>query len=265
MQKVFRLKKKDINGIPAELLSPKDKQSEKIILYLHGGGYLYCSINTHRGLASQIAQRTKIPVIIIDYRKAPENKFPTALDDAHYAYKWLITNQSYLPENVIIGGDSAGGGLSMATLLKLKELEVSLPKAVFLMSPWVDLTCSGETMETKKEEDVILDSETLKSWANEYLGEVGPQNPYASPLFGDLSNLPPIYIQVGTAEILYSDAIRLYEKLKEQENMVEIDIWDQMVHVFQLFGAMKFIGKFLPEPKEALANIQTFIEKVYEK
>jgi epsilon-lactone hydrolase len=261
--KKVKIENISIDTLEAEMITPKQNQSSKVILYLHGGGYLYCSIQTHRGLASLISECTQIPVLIIDYRKAPENKFPAALDDALKAYDWLVYIKSFQPENIIIGGDSAGGGLAMASLLKLKELKKPLPKAAFLISPWLDLTLSGDSIKTKQDLDVILDLKDLQMWAETYLDKEDAKNPYASPLFGDLSKLPPIFIQVGSSELLCSDSTRLFELLKAENNAGDIIIWKDLIHAFPLFAAIKFIGRFIPESNEALVKIKKFIDNVY--
>jgi acetyl esterase/lipase len=260
--KNIQIEKTMINDIEAEFITPKQGQSKDVILYLHGGGYLYCSINTHRGLASLIVEHTQMPVLIINYRRAPENKYPAALEDALSSYEWLLTTKSYPPNNIIIGGDSAGGGLAMAALLKLKDLKKPLPKAAFLISPWLDLTFSGESFETKQDVDVVLDRETIKMWAKVYLGEADASSPYASPLFGDLSDLPPIFIQVGTSELLFSDSTRLFDRLNDEKNKGDLLVWDQLIHAFPLFAAIKFIGKFIPESNEAVVKIKQFLERI---
>ena len=202
-----------VGSIEAELLSPLGSNSEDIILYFHGGGYVYCSINTHRGLASLIAEQTQIPVLIVNYRRAPEDPYPSALVDAVYTYNWLIEEKHYSPDKIIIGGDSAGGGLAMATMLKLKDENRVLPKAAFLISPWVDLALKGNSFGTKTEKDVVLTPEELRFWVKSYIGDEDPKNPYISPLYGNLEDLPPIFIQVGTSELLYDDSKRLMQKL----------------------------------------------------
>ncbi|MCP4761920.1 MAG: alpha/beta hydrolase [archaeon] len=262
--KNIRINKHKINGMYAEELIPTDSDSSKIILYLHGGAYLFCSVNTHRGLASLIALKTHIPVLLIEYRKAPENKYPAALEDTLSAYKWLIENDRYTPDQIIIGGDSAGGGLTIALQLKLKELKIKSPKASFVISPWLDLNCSSESMKTRKEEDPVLDPDILKSWGSHYSGDEDASNPFISPLNGDFTEFSPVFIQVGTSEILFNDSTRLADLLKKNGIPVELDIWDEMVHAFPLFGSFRGIGRQLPECHEAISNISSFIKTMFQ-
>jgi acetyl esterase/lipase len=262
VSKKVTIQKYVINGMNAEIIAPKQIQSPRIIIYFHGGGNLYCSINTHRGLASLIAEQTQIPVLIIDYRRAPEHIFPAALEDALSSYDWLLNQKAYAPTDIFFGGDSAGGGLAITTMLKLKELNKPLPKAAFLISPWLDLSLSGESMKSKIDLDVVLTPNELSFWAGKYIAGENPKNPLISPLFGNLIDLPPIFIQVGSSELLYSDSIRFYDALNAVNNGGNLIIWPDLIHAFPLFAAIKFIGKFLPESNEAIGKIKVFLEKL---
>ncbi len=178
-------------GVHAEWIEPVGIETQKVVLYLHGGGYCICSLDTHRGLASRLALACQARVLIIDYRLAPEHPFPAALEDALTAYQWLI-DQGIPANQIVIGGDSAGGGLTLATVLSLRDAGQSLPKALFLLSPWTDLTFSGESVRTRKELDPIFGGEGNRlEFAPSYLGVNDPSNPLISPLFADVHGLPP--------------------------------------------------------------------------
>ncbi|MFX1269464.1 MAG: alpha/beta hydrolase, partial [Promethearchaeota archaeon] len=178
-------------GVPAEWISTPDIDYDHVMLYFHGGGYIAGSIETHRDLVARISRAAKVRVLIIDYRLAPEYPFPAALDDAMTAYQWLISNEKINPKNVIIGGDSAGGGLTISTLVKLREKGIALPTAGVCLSPWTDLAGTGESIKTKAELDPFLTPEAGEFMAQAYLKNTDPKNYLASPLYADLKGLPP--------------------------------------------------------------------------
>ncbi len=240
------------NGVPAEWISVPDTDSG-VILYLHGGAYALGSIKTHREFVARLVSATKVPALIIDYRLAPEHPFPAALDDAIAAYRWLLA-QGYSPSQIVIGGDSAGGGLTLATLLALRENGAPLPAAAVCMSPWTDLTLSGASLQTKAEDDWILDSDSLERFAALYAGEHDRRSPLISPLFADLSGLCPLLIQIGTKEILLDDAMRFAENARRAGVDVTLQVLDQMFHVFQLVP-------FLPETRRAVHDMAEFVSR----
>jgi monoterpene epsilon-lactone hydrolase len=206
-----------IDDVKAEWIAPvKAVDSNRVLLYFHGGGYAAGSIDTHRSLISQIVKYSGFKALLIDYRLAPENKFPASIDDAVKAYEWLLKS-NYLPERIAFGGDSAGGGLTVATLLYLRDNGMALPKCAICLSPWLDLTMSGESQTTNS------------------LGDVDPSTPYASPIFADLKGLPPVYVQVGTAELLLDDSLRFAQKAKADGAPVTMDVYEGYFHVFQSF------------------------------
>jgi len=243
------------DGVPAEWLEPAGLDGQKVILYLHGGGYCLCSIDTHRGLAARLALACRSRVLIIAYRLAPENPFPAALEDALIAYRWLI-RQGISARQIAIGGDSAGGGLTLSTAVKLRDTGEPLPAALFLLSPWTDLTFSGDSIRTRKKVDPIFgrDDDTLQ-FAPAYLGASDPANPLISPLFADPVGLPPTFIQVGEDEILLDDSTRLEKKMKAAGVDVHLEIWKGMWHVFQAFAP------FAPESQLAINNIGMFFHQ----
>jgi len=243
--------------VPAAWMITPEVAKDRAILYLHGGGYIQGSITSHQDLAQRISKASKIKVLLLDYRLAPEHPFPAALEDSVRAYEWLINNEVYKPKNLIIAGDSAGGGLTLATLVKLRDQGVRLPATAVCLSPWTDLALTGDSIKLKLHEDPFISPDNLMFSAGLYLGKTDPKNPYASPLYADLKGLPPLYIQVGSAEILLDDATRLAERAKEAGVEVQLDIWEDMIHVFQAFAVMA------PEGKEGINKIGKFIKKFF--
>jgi acetyl esterase/lipase len=241
-------------GVPAEWIEGPRSDRESVLLYLHGGGYAIGSIATHRGLAARIAQAAGIRALIIGYRLAPEHPFPAAVDDATAAYRFLL-DQGIAPERIAIGGDSAGGGLTFATLVALRDAGTPLPAAAVALSPWVDLEGTGESMTTKAAADPLADPRGLRRMAGLYLNGVDPKTPTASPLHADLSRLPPIYVQVGTAETLLDDAVRIAERARRAGVAVELEPFEDLIHVFQA------LAPFVPEALEAIEKLGAFLER----
>jgi monoterpene epsilon-lactone hydrolase len=240
-------------GVHSEWIEPVGLAPEKVILYLHGGGYCICSLDTHRGLAARLSLACQARLLIINYRLAPENPFPAALEDALSAYKWLL-GQGFPAEKIVIGGDSAGGGLTLATTLGLRDAGQALPGALFLLSPWTDLTFSGESVKTRKRIDPIFGGKgTRLGFAPAYLGGQDPTNPLISPLFADLKEFPPTLIHVGSDEILLDDSVRLDEKLKASGVSARLEVWERMWHVFQVFAP------YVPEAEQAISRIGDFV------
>jgi acetyl esterase/lipase len=240
-------------GVPSDWLEPDEVEPGRAILYLHGGAYVICSPTTHRGLTGRIACTARSHVLAIDYRLAPEHPFPAALDDALAAYHWLL-EQGHAPEHIAIGGDSAGGGLTLATALSLRDNHEPLPAALFLISPWTDLTFSGDSIRARAHRDPIL-SDNGDGWLiNAYAGATPLAHPYISPVFGDPSGLPPTLIQVGSEEILYDDSSRLEAKMNAAGVANHFEVWDGMWHVFQAFAP------YVPEAQQAINRIGKFLD-----
>ncbi len=242
----------DADGIAAEWIAAPETEAGRVVLYLHGGGYVMGSINSHREMVARISRAARSRALAIDYRLAPEHPHPAAVEDAVAAYRWLL-GQGVRPEGVTIAGDSAGGGLTVATLVALRDAGEPLPAAGVCLSPWVDLEGSGESMRTKHDVDPMVKLDGLLQFAEMYLGGQHPQTPLAAPLHADLSDLPPLLIQVGTAETLLDDSTRLAARAREAGVDVELDPWDDMVHVWQIFGSI------LPEAREAIERIGAFV------
>lgn len=239
-----------------ELLeSHENPRTDKIILQLHGGGYVGAMRNAYRmfaGLYNEVSRG--ISVLTIDYRVAPEHPYPAALEDAYAAYLWLI-EQGWFSEQIILVGDSAGGGLAMALCHYLKDQGRQLPCGIVAMSPWTDLTASGESYNTNYERDPLF-GKTRDSllYNKDYVGENDPMNAYISPKFGDFREFPPMLIQVGSYEMLLSDSVDVAAKAREQGVKVRLSIYDGMFHIFQM------AAKMLPESKRAWVEIGKFIE-----
>lgn len=244
----------DMDGIEAaRFLPPQNKYAYKVVLYLHGGGYTCGSIKSHAGLIGKLALETGIPHIAINYRLAPEHQYPAALDDAIKAYQWLLEFQRFNPKDIIIMGDSAGGGLTLATLLKIKELELPYPLTAVALSPWTDLTVTGDSALNNPERDPILDVAKAREWAKWYAGAEDLKNPFISPLYGNFHGLPPMLIHVGTEEILRSDAIQMTNAAKLKQVDVTLYKAEEMSHVWHFFW------QYLPEAKEAIQHISDYL------
>ena len=257
LSKDTKLENIDAGGVPAAWIITPEVVKDRAILYLHGGGYVQGSIISHQDLAQRISNISETRVLMLDYRLAPEHPFPAALEDSISAYEWLINSKGYNPKNLIIAGDSAGGGLTLATLVKLRDQGISLPAAAVCLSPWTDLALTGDSMKLKVHEDPFVSPDGLMFYARLYLGKTDPKNPYASPLFADLKGLPPLCIQVGSAEILLDDSTRLTKRAREASVEVQLDIWEDMIHVFQAFAVLA------PEGTEGINKIGEFIKKFF--
>ncbi len=244
----------DAGGVPAEWVTTPESVEERVIYYLHGGGYVVGSVNTHRELASRLARAAKARGLIIGYRLAPENPFPAAVEDAVAAYLWLVSSVVD-PARVVIAGESAGGGLTVATLLALRDAGEPLPAAAVCISPWVDLECLGESIVTKADVDPLLQRDSLLMMARTYLGDADPRAPLASPIHADLTGLPPLLIQVGTAEVLLDDARRLAERAEAAGVEVVLEPWEDMIHMWHSFAAI------LPEGQQAIDRIGEFVQE----
>lgn len=232
--KTIDIKEVDIKGIRCEWVSVKRAHMKKyIILYCHGGGYSTGSSIYARTLTSKLADSTSMDVLSFDYRLAPENPYPAALEDAVRVWNYLML-LGYGARDIVIAGDSAGGNLALALVLRLKEQDRLLPRGLVLMSPWTDLTLSGESHRGKADIDPVLNEEYLGRMISNYAGAQDLGSPYISPLFGDFTGFPPVYIQVGENEILESDSVMLHDRLVESNVSARMDIFSGMWHVFQM-------------------------------
>ena len=239
-------------GLRADVAVPKGAGPHPVVIYLHGGGWAFGSPTSHRKLGMQFAEAGYL-TIILDYRLAPEHPFPAALEDALTVYRWLL--KGFDPRRIAFVGDSAGGGLLLGALYKLRDEGLALPAAAVAVSPWTDLALTGPSLKLNAAADPMLNVAGLPRLASGYLGGADPRNHYASPLYGDGCGLPPILIHVGSDEILRDDAIRMAEKLRAAACEVEIEVWPRMPHAWHLYA------RILPEGRLAIERIGTFLQQ----
>jgi monoterpene epsilon-lactone hydrolase len=247
-----KCEKVDAGGVPAEWVGAPGFDADRAVLYLHGGGYAIGSINTHRRMAYDISAACGARVLVIDYRLAPEHPFPAAVEDATKAWRWLL-QQAIKPSRLAIAGDSAGGGLTIATLVNLRDQKLALPACAVAISPWVDLEGVGTSMTTRSAQDPMVQKAGLKWMADMYLKGKDPKTPLAAPLHADLKDLPPVLVQVGSAETLLDDATRLAEKLHTAGSEVKLSVWPNQLHVFPFFAPI------LSEGRDGCIEIGTYI------
>lgn len=235
----------DMHNVPALQVQPHGQEPQTAVLYLHGGGYVLGAPQGYRNVAGYLARSADAAVYTADYRLAPEHPFPAALDDAVSAYRWLLA-QGYAPEKIAIAGDSAGGGLSVAAAVAIREQGLPMPGALLLISPWVDLTLSGETMHSNSRADPMLRQSWLQRAARQYMSDSPLDAPGGSPLFAELNDLPPMIIQSGQDEVLLSDSKRLSEHATAAGIAVTLQVYTGLWHVFQVHAGQ------LPESKAAI-------------
>jgi len=244
----------DAGGVPAEWVVPDEEISNQVVFYLHGGAYVTRMPVLHRTFLHQLANASDAQFLMVDYRLAPEFPFPAALNDSITAYQWLL-NLGYDSQQIIMAGDSAGGGLTLATLIAARERGLPLPASVVLLSPWTDLTGSGKSVEEVAAEDVLLTWENLSECAADYAGSYDRTHRLISPLFADLSNLPPMFVTVGGREILRDDSTRLVEKINQSGGSAELVFEPFMGHVYPAYAPT------IPEATRAIHQIAAFIRK----
>ncbi len=244
----------NIEDLDTEWVTLDNADQNRVILYLHGGGYVVGSAEGYRDVCWRLAEAAGCRVLFVDYRLAPENPFPAAVDDATAAYRFLLS-EGFQPQHIAVCGDSAGGGLSMALLVNLKNLGLPLPACAMLMSPWVDLSGSGQSVTDNDGVDCMLTARSRNTMAQHYVGDRDRQAPLASPLFADLSGLCPITVHVGSEEVLLSDSTSLVEKVLSSGGIAELEVWKKMPHVFPIFAGR------IPEGKIALDKMAEFCRK----
>jgi len=242
----------DAGGVPAQWVDMPGVDRHRVLLYVHGGGYVICSSNSHRKLAGHLGAAAGCRALAIDYRMAPEHPHPAPVNDALAAYRWLLA-QGFSHDSIAIAGDSAGGGLTMATLVAIRDAGVPAPCAAVGMSPWVDLEGTGESMRTKAGVDLLIQREALQPMAAMFLAGQDPHTPLAAPLYADLTGLPPVYLQVGGDETLLDDSTRLATRLAAAGNAVRLDVFPEMQHVFQINAGN------LPEADDAVSRTGAFL------
>lgn len=240
-----------IAGVACRWVEVPDSCADRIVIYLHGGGYAMGSLETHMELMARIARACRARVLGVDYRLAPEYPFPAALDDALGVFRALVAEAG--AAQLAIAGDSAGGGLTAAMLLAIRAAGLPQPSAAVMFSPWMDLGCDRESYVSRADQDPMLDAEVVRSIAVHYLGDHDPSHPLISPLFGDLAELPPLLVQVGDHEVLLSDSVDFAARATAAGVGVKLEIWDEAFHVFQNQPT-------LPEAKQALASMAQFLD-----
>jgi len=255
----------DVDGLPAAWICPADADPERVVLYFHGGAYILGSLTSHRGLVARLSAAAGVCGLLLDYRLAPEHVFPAALDDALTAYRWLLAHGKR-PEHLVLAGDSAGGGLSLALLqvlrdqrlpmpagAVLRDQRLPMPAGAVLLSPWTDLAGTVASRTTRDAVDPIFSGKTINFLAHFYAGTAEMSNPLLSPLYADLHGFPPLLIEVGNDEVLPDDALQLAERAQAAQVPVELTMWDNLWHVFQHFAAV------VPEGQHSLEHMGKFI------
>ena len=251
----------EVNGLRGEWLRPAPKLGRcqatpetkgSVLLYLHGGGYCMCSPRTHRSLTTTLSSLTRLPVCCLSYSLAPEHPFPKPVDEALLAYRWLL-DTGHQPDQIAIAGDSAGGGLALATMVAAREQGLPLPAAAALFSPWTDLACTGQSLTTNEPSCVMFTAASVRDGAALYLAGEDPTNPLASPLYADLRGLPPLLIHASDSEVLLDDATRVAERARAAGVEVTLKIWQGQPHVWQLFPHI------MPEARDSLEQASRFL------
>lgn len=257
---IARIKGVNAGGVAAEWVRGSWARPNCRLLYLHGGGYVAGGVESHRPFAAWISEASKCSILLLEYRLAPEHPFPAALDDALSAYRWMRENG---PDGKggtgrsFLAGDSAGGGLAIATMMALRDAGDALPDAAVTLSAWSDLELTGDSVKSRAPVDPILSPAMMQILASTYLGGSDPRTPYASPLYGDMAGLPPLLLQVGDSEILLDDSTRLAEKAKSAGVQVSLEVWPEMFHVWQ------GLAPLFPEGQQAIDRIGEFIQSFF--
>jgi acetyl esterase/lipase len=241
-------------GVPADRIEAPGLATSRVVLYFHGGGYGVGSARSHRALGKRIAFAARARVVLPDYRLAPEHVFPAAVEDAVASYRWLLAT-GVEPEQIAVGGDSAGAGLALALLVSLRDAGAPLPACAVLLSPFADLECRGESYATLAELDPIVSREMGVGMGLAYIGDREPSDPLASPVHAKLDGLPPLLIQVGSREVVLDDARAIEKHAREAGVLVRLDSWQGMVHVWHLFASV------LAEGQRAIEDLGSFIRQ----
>mgnify|MGYP003645724658 FL=1 len=244
-----------IDGVAVRWISAPNTRRDRVLLYFHGGGYKMGSVVSHHDLMVRISAASNCQVLGVNYRMCPEHPFPAPIEDAVTVYKALL-KKGFSADHLALAGDSAGGGLAAGALLALRDESLPLPAAAVLISAWLDMTLSGESYETRAKSDPIHQRFMLDALANQYLGKDGDRkNPLASPLFGNLSGLPPLLLQIGDRETGLDDTLSFAKVAAEQGVKIECSVWDEMIHVFQQFA------EELEDARTAITQIGEFLQR----
>lgn len=236
------VEKVSANGVPAEWTRTPDSSPEHAILYLHGGGYVIGSLDSHRHLAAEAGRQAGAHVLAIDYRLAPEHPFPAPVEDTLSAYRYLL-DSGIKPGSIAFAGDSAGGGLVVAAMLAIKDANLPMPGCGWCISPWVDMEAASKSFDDRAATDPTVQRAGILDMASKYLGGADPKHPHAAPVYGDLCGLPPLFIQVGSVETLLDDALWLAREAGKAEVQVDLQIWPEMIHVWHQFHQVLGAGQ----------------------
>jgi acetyl esterase/lipase len=243
-----------IEHINCKWVLPDKAHEKKVLLYFHGGGYASGSVQTHKSLVTQICKHGNVNGLLFDYRLSPEHQFPAPIEDSVKVYLWLLNN-GYNASQIAFGGDSAGGGLAMATLMYIRDHQLaSLPKCYIGLSPWMDLTGNSESLLKNANTDAMINIEAMDHWVNNYVGTENREHQYISPLFGKMHDLPEMYIQVCKVEVLHQDSISFYNKAKEHGLDIKLEEYGDLLHVWQAFWPI------LKEGREANEKLGKYIK-----
>jgi len=256
LPKNIKYKKVIAGNVNAEWITCGEINENKIFMFMHGGGYYRGSVASSRATVARISAEAKVKCLSLEYRLAPENPFPAAIDDAYSAYEWLI-NEGISPKQIIVSGQSAGGGLCLALLLKIKENNIPQPLGAVAISPWTDLSQSGKTMIKNEKIDPVISKKYLDRFAKLYFPDLKNMSYLASPIIGELSGLPDLLIQVGSAETMLDDSRRFFKKAKEAKVNVKIEIWKDMFHGWH--GS----AHILNDAKDSIKSIARFCNKKF--
>lgn len=240
-------------GINAEWILPTGAPKDRVILYFHGGGYVSGGCSTHWIHVAKFVKGSGTAALLFDYRIAPEHRFPAALEDALAAYRWLL-DQGVSPSHIVFAGDSAGGGLCLATMLALRDQGIALPAGAVALSPWTDLRCTGESLKTKAKVDPVTPADAWTVFSRYYVGDQDAGNPWISPLYGDLRGLPPILVVAGDHDMLFDDSVRFAQKAKAAGVDSTFKVGEGMFHCYPVCGDL------FPEAREAMSEICAFIQ-----
>jgi len=257
LPKNIKYKRVAAGNVEAEWITCGEVNENKIFMFMHGGGYYRGSVAATRATVARISAEAKVKCLSLEYRLAPEHPFPAAIDDTYSAYQWLV-NEGISPKHIIVSGQSAGGGLCLALLLKIKENNFSQPLGAVALSPWTDLSQSGKTMIKNEKIDPVISKKYLDRFAKLYFSNLKNMSHLVSPLIGDLSGLPDILIQVGSAETMLDDSTRFYEKAKKANVNAKLEIWEDMFHGWHSNAHV------LKDAENAIASIGKFCRKLLE-
>ena len=243
----------DAGGVPAMWCTPDGAATDRAIIWTHGGGYVVGSMHSHRKVAGHLAKAAGVPVLVLDYRRAPEHPHPAQVEDAVAAYRWLLADQGLAPEHIATTGDSAGGGLCTSMVLALRDAGDPLPAAVMPLSPFYDMEATGDSVTTNAEADALVQREILLAMAGMFLGDASPRDPLANPLHADPAGLPPMLIQVGGAETLLDDSTRFAARAEAAGVDCTVEVYPDMQHVFH------FLAGRAPEADDAIAAMAAWV------